>query len=423
MKEISVDWKEKILETVQRSRKESFNALNFSADRKNEFLSILQKELNRESSRIIKANRKDIDTAVKKGCSSVFVDRLTLTHERIEKMIKAAEVVKNLPDPVGQKMWETTRPNGLRIEKVRTPIGVIAIIYESRPDVTVEASILCLKSGNCVILRGGKEAKHSNRILVEIIKGSLNSAGLPGDMVNLISTGGRKAVKYILSLNGYIDLVIPRGGESLIRTVVNYSTIPVIKHYKGVCHTYVDRDADLKMALTVSFNAKVQRPGTCNAMETLLVHKDIAEDFLPEMAELFRKANVEMRGCERTVRILKDIKTAAEEDWGMEYLDLIVSIKIVDSVESAIAHINRYGTMHSEAIITENRQTAEKFFKEVDAAALYHNASTRFTDGGEFGLGAEIGISTDKIHARGPMGLEELTIYKYLIYGSGQIRN
>lgn len=417
-----MDWKEKIFGLVEKTKKQSFKALNFTTGQKNEFLSILQDRLSKNSSKIIKANEKDIDNAIKKGYSTAFIDRLTLNPERITKMVQGVEVVKGLPDPVGQKIWETTRPNGLRIQKVRTPIGVIAIIYESRPDVTVEASILCLKSGNCVILRGGKEAKYSNRSLIEIIKESLISAHLPEDMINLISCGGRKAVRYILSLNKHIDLVIPRGGESLITTVVNYSRIPVIKHYKGVCHTYIDRDANLQMALNVSFNAKVQRPGTCNAMETLLVHKDIAEKFLPEMAELFRKSNVEMRGCEKTVKILKGIKTATEEDWTTEYLDKVVAIKIVDSLQSAIAHINHYGTLHSEAIITENRQTVEKFFKEVDAAALFHNASTRFTDGGEFGMGAEIGISTDKIHARGPMGLEELTIYKYLIYGQGQIR-
>jgi glutamate-5-semialdehyde dehydrogenase len=418
-----MDWKEKILEMAQKTREESFNALNFKAEQKNFFLSILQDNLLKKTSEIIDANRKDIAVAVKHGVSSAFIDRLTLTPERIKKTAEGIENVKNLPDPVGEKIWQTTRPNGLRIERVRTPIGVIGIIYESRPDVTVEAAVLCLKSGNCVILRGGKEAKHSNRVLVEAIKESLNSAGLPENMVNLVSVGGRKAVRYLLSLNRYIDLIIPRGGEALIRTVVRHSCIPVIKHYKGVCHVYVDSDADLKMAMDVSLNAKVQRPGTCNAMETLLVHKDIADRFLPGMAELFENAGVEMRGCPVTAGILKGIKAATEEDWEAEYLDMIVAIKIVDSAEEAIAHINRYGTMHSESIITMNAETAEKFFKEVDAAAVFHNASTRFTDGGEFGLGAEIGISTDKIHARGPMGLEELTTYKYLVYGNGQIRN
>jgi glutamate-5-semialdehyde dehydrogenase len=417
-----MDWKEKILESVKNTKGASFTALKLTTAQKNRFLGILSGNLHKDRKRIVFANKKDVDSAVKNRYSSAFVDRLTLNDERIDKMVKGVDVVRSLPDPVGEKIWETTRPNGLHIERVRAPIGVIGIIYESRPDVTVEAGILCLKSGNCVILRGGKEAKHSNRVLVEIMRESLRSAELPEDLVVLISSGGRKAVRYLLSLYQYIDLIIPRGGETLIQTVVKYSQIPVIKHYKGVCHTYIDKDADLDMALKVSLNAKVQRPGTCNAMETLLVHKDIAQKFLPEMAVLFQQENVEIRGCERTVRILKGVKKASEEDWKTEYLDRIISVKIVDSLESAITHINRYGTLHSEAIITNNKAAAERFFKEVDAAAIFHNASTRFTDGGEFGLGAEIGISTDKIHARGPMGLEELTTYKYFIYGSGQIR-
>jgi len=324
---------------------------------------------------------------------------------------------------VGEKIWNTVRPNGLKIERVRVPIGVICIIYESRPDVTIEASILCLKSGNCVILKGGKEAINSNIILVSIIKESLRECGIPPEGINLITVGGRRAVGYLLKLNEYIDLIIPRGGESLIKAVTEKSTIPVIKHYKGICHTYVDKEANLEKAWEITFNAKVQRPGTCNATETLLVHKDIAQKFLPKMAEMFKKAGVEMRGCEKTRKILKGIKRATESDWKTEYLDMIISIKIVDTLEEAIAHINKYGSGHSDAIITEDKNAAEKFFQEVDSAALYHNTSTRFTDGGEFGLGAEIGISTDKIHARGPMGLEELTIYKYLVYGNGQTRS
>ncbi|MGB9678249.1 MAG: glutamate-5-semialdehyde dehydrogenase, partial [Candidatus Ratteibacteria bacterium] len=338
------------------------------------------------------------------------------------KMIKAIEDVISLPDPVGKKIWETIRPNGLKIEKIRVPIGVIGIIYESRPDVTIEASILCIKSGNAVILKGGKEAKNTNLTLVNIIKEALKELNISENIVNLITVGGRKAVKYLLKLYQYIDLIIPRGGESLIKTVVENSYIPVIKHYAGVCHTYVDSEANLEMAWKVVLNAKVQRPATCNATETLLVHKDIAKKFLPKMSEIFKKCRVEMRGCEETLKILPDIKRATEIDWYTEYLDLIISIKIVNSLEEAIEHINKYGTHHSDSIITENKQTAEKFLKEVDSAAVYHNASTRFTDGGEFGLGAEIGISTDKIHARGPMGLEELTTYKYIIYGNGQIR-
>jgi len=415
-------WQEKIFEMVKKTREVSLQALNFTAGQKNIFLSKLAENIDKRRKSITKANCLDLKKARGAGLSNAFIDRLELTDKRIDKMVDAVKVVEKLPDPVGIKIWETERPNGLRIERVRTPIGVIAIIYESRPDVTVEAGILCIKAGNCVILRGGKEARNSNRVLVNVLKESLSDTSLPEDMVNLISTGGRKSVRYLLSLSGYIDLVIPRGGESLIEAVVRYSRIPVIKHYKGVCHTYVDKEADIEMALKVSVNAKVQRSSTCNAMETLLVHRDIADSFLPVLAEIFKTEKVEIRGCDETRKIIPYAKRASDKDWETEYLDLIISIKVVDSTEDAIRHINRYGTMHSEAIITDNRETASKFLKEVDAAAVFHNASTRFTDGGEFGLGAEIGISTDKIHARGPMGLEELTTYKYLIYGDGQIR-
>lgn len=411
-----------VLTIAKKAKDASFSALNYTTLQKNKFLEILATNISENKRKILTANTKDITNAMKKNYSSAFIDRLTLTEERISRILNGIEVVKNLPDPVGEIISETIRPNGLRIKKVRTPIGVIGIIYESRPDVTIEAGILCLKSGNCVVLKGGKEAKYSNRILVSLMRKSLAEAKISEDMVQLISSGGRKAVKYLLSLNEYIDLIIPRGGESLIKTVIAESTIPVIKHYKGVCHTYVDKDADLDMALNVCYNAKVQRPATCNAMETLLVHKDIAPVFLPEIAKMFRDAKVEMRGCEKTLTILPDINKATEEDWTTEYLDLIISIKVVESVEEAINHINSYGTKHSEAIITNNLEAVDKFFKEVDAAAVYHNASTRFTDGGEFGMGAEIGISTDKIHARGPMGLVELTTYKYLVYGNGQVR-
>lgn len=417
-----MDWKSKVLSDVKKTKEASFIISKTPTERKNLFLKILAEKIDKKREEILKENEKDLNYCIKRNYSSSFIDRLKLDDKRIEKMIKSIKDVIELPDPVGKKIWETERPNGLKIEKIRVPIGVIGIIYESRPDVTIEASILCLKAGNCVILRGGKEAKRTNKKLVEIMKLSLNESLLPSDSVNIITSGGRASVRYILKLNEYIDLVIPRGGEGLIKTVVKNSYIPVIKHYKGVCHTYVDKDADLEMALKVTLNAKVQRPSTCNATETLLVHKDIAEKFLPKMAELFRKYNVEMRGCKETLKILPDIKEAKEEDWYAEYLDLIISIKIVNDVDEAISHINKYGTHHSDSIITQNRETAEKFLKEVDSAAVYHNASTRFTDGGEFGLGAEIGISTDKIHARGPMGLEELTIYKYVVYGNGQIR-
>ncbi|MCM8806859.1 MAG: glutamate-5-semialdehyde dehydrogenase [Candidatus Omnitrophica bacterium] len=417
-----MNWKDKILEDIKRTKEASYIISKLPVEKKNTFLETLVQKIIENKEKIIKTNEKDVNECIKKNYSSAFIDRLKLDEKRVNKMVKAIEDVIKLPDPVGSKIWETVRPNGLKIEKIRVPIGVIGIIYESRPDVTIEASILCIKSGNAVILRGGKEAKRTNLKLIEIMKESLRENQIPEDTVNLITLGGRKAVKYILKLYQYIDLIIPRGGESLIKTVVENSYIPVIKHYAGVCHTYVDKDANIEMALKVVLNAKVQRPATCNATETLLVHKNIAEIFLPKMAQLFEKYNVEMRGCTETRKILPYIKEATEEDWYTEYLDLIISIKIVNSLEEAIEHINKYGTHHSDAIITENKEAAEKFLKEVDSAAVYHNASTRFTDGGEFGLGAEIGISTDKIHARGPMGLEELTSYKYVIYGNGQIR-
>ncbi len=417
-----MDWQDKILKDIKKTKEISLQSFNFTTEQKDLFLLRLAANIDKQRKNIIKANSLDIKSARDGNFSDAFIDRLMLTDKRIYKMIETINEVKRLPDPVGEKIWETKRPNGLKIEKIRTPIGVIGIIYESRPDVTIEASVLCIKAGNCVILRGGKEAKNSNRILVKILKESLVDACIPEEMVYLVSTGGRKAVRYLLSLARYIDLIIPRGGESLIETVVRYSRIPVIKHYKGVCHTYVDKDADLEMALQVSVNAKVQRPATCNATETLLVHKDIADCFLPRIAEIFKTEKVEIRGCAETRKILPDVKEASEKDWTTEYLGLIISIKIVSSLEEAIMHITRYGTMHSESIITENIDAASKFLKDVDAAAVFHNASTRFSDGGEFGLGAEIGISTDKIHARGPMGLAELTIYKYLVYGYGQIR-
>jgi len=417
-----MDWKEKILLDVKKTKESSFILSRVPTEEKNLFLSKLIEKIEENREKIVKENEKDVEKCLNKNYSKAFIDRLKIDEKRIDKMIKSIKDVISLSDPVGKKIWETTRPNGLKIEKIRVPIGVIGIIYESRPDVTIEASILCIKSGNSVILRGGKEAKRTNMRLVEIMKSALKETSIPEDCVNIITIGGRKAVKYILKLYQYIDLIIPRGGESLIKTVVENSYIPVIKHYAGVCHTYVDKDANLEMAWKVVLNAKVQRPATCNATETLLVHKEIAERFLPKMAELFREHGVEMRGCSETRKIISDIKEATEKDWYTEYLDLIISIKVVNNIEEAIEHINKYGTHHSDAIITENRESAEKFLKEVDSAAVYHNASTRFTDGGEFGLGAEIGISTDKIHARGPMGLEELTSYKYVIYGNGQIR-
>ncbi|HRS06958.1 MAG TPA: glutamate-5-semialdehyde dehydrogenase [Candidatus Ratteibacteria bacterium] len=417
-----MDWKKGILNQIQRTHKCCFEMSHIETREKNEFLMHLSDIIEKKTDIIIKENQKDVRKCEKQNYSQAFIDRLLLTESRIRKMSSSLVNIAKLDDPVGTVIRETTRPNGLLIKKVRVPIGVIAIIYESRPDVTIEAASLCIKSGNCVILRGGKEAVFSNSILVECIKEALYLAHMSPDAVNLVKTGGRMGVKYLLSLNNLIDLVIPRGGESLIKTVVSISTIPVIKHYKGVCHIYVDKEADIEMALNVCLNAKIQRPGTCNAVEKLLVHKDIAKIFLPRMAELFVENNVEIRGCPETMKIIDSAKPASEDDWYEEYLDLIISIKIVEDVNEAIAHINKYGTKHSDAIITNNNSYAGKFLEEVDSACVYHNASTRFTDGGEFGLGAEIGISTDKIHARGPMALEELTIYKYVIYGNGQTR-
>lgn len=417
-----MSWKENISIAAGMTKKASYLLSALPAGEKNLFLGILAEEILCRKTEILAKNRLDVKKAVKNNLSSAFIDRLTLTPELVDKMAESVENVRNLTDPVGTILREINRPNGLVIRKVRVPIGIIGIIYESRPDVTIEASILCIKAGNCVMLRGGKEAIHSNKILVSIMKQSLCKSGIDKNVVNLITSGGRQGVRFMLSMVNDIDLIIPRGGESLIRIVTKESQIPVIKHYKGVCHTYVDKDADMELSWKVVLNAKVQRPGTCNAMETLLVHKDIALRFLPKAAEMFKESGVELRGCPETKVVLPDIKKATEKDWNEEYLDLILSVKIVESLDEAINHINKYGTKHSEAILTENSDAAEKFLTGVDAACIYHNVSTRFTDGGEFGLGAEIGISTDKIHARGPMALEELTSYKYVIYGNGQIR-
>jgi glutamate-5-semialdehyde dehydrogenase len=330
--------------------------------------------------------------------------------------------VAKLPDPVGKIIKAWRRPNGLRIQKVRSPIGVIAIVYESRPNVTSDCIGLCFKSGNSVILRGGSEALNSNLAIFKILKEVIKNHKIPEGVINLVTTKDRRAIDVLLKLNNYIDLVIPRGGEGLIRRVAKISRIPVIKHYKGICHIYVDEDADLNMAIKLCFNAKVQRPGVCNAMESMLVHKDVAARFLPGMLKKFKEANVEIRGCPITQKIVKGIKKATEKDYRTEYLDLILSVKVVRDLNSAIEHINNYGSHHSDSIVTNNQRNAQEFLQRVDSACVYANASTRFTDGYQFGMGAEIGISTDKLHARGPMALEELTTYKYMVFGNGQIR-
>ncbi len=389
---------------------------------RNNALASIAQELKKKGTLILRENQRDLKIAQNRGLSSAFLDRLRLDNKTLEKMAEMVMEVKRLPDPLGNLLWEIKRPNGLLIKRVSVPIGVIGIIYESRPDVTVQAATLCLKSGNAVVLRGGSESFFSNLTLTRILQKSILEAGLPKYTVQIVKSRERKAVKYILSLSNYLDLIIPRGGESLIKMVSLNSQIPVIKHYKGVCHTYVDRKADLKKAISITYNAKLQRPGTCNSTETLLVHKKIASTFLPKIINRLKNARCEIRGCQKTLKIYPGIKRAKREDWSTEYLEKILSIKVVDSLKEAIEHINLYGTQHSDSIITEDKKRGEEFLKRVDSAAVYLNSSTRFTDGNEFGLGAELGISTDKIHARGPMGLESLTSYKYIIYGNGQIR-
>lgn len=378
--------------------------------------------LKRCAGSILAANKRDLVSARRRGLSRALVDRLSLTEDRIAAMAGSLTGISKYQDPVGRIIDRTKRPNGLVINKVTVPIGVILIIYESRPNVTSDCAGLCIKSGNAVILRGGSEAIHSNIAIFETISKAACRAGLPEGAISLIKDTDRAVVNDLLAQEGLIDLVIPRGGESLIREVARKSRIPVIKHYKGVCHTYVDEGADLAMAENICYNAKVQRPGVCNAMETLLVNARIAERFLPMMARCYHLAGVEMRGCPATRRLIPEAKKAVEADWYAEYLDLILAIRVVKDVDEAIAHITKYGSSHSDAIITRDRRNAEKFLNEVDSAAVYLNASTRFTDGGEFGKGAEMGISTDKIHARGPMGLAELVSYKYVVLGNGQIR-
>jgi len=389
---------------------------------KNLALAAMARALIANRSYIIKENAKDVVMARKRGLSQALIDRLVITESRLIGMSKSLKDIAALKDPVGQIMETRRRPNGLCIKKVRVPIGVILIIYESRPNVTSDCIGLCLKSSNAVILRGGSEAINSNIAIFRILNKVALKHGLPDGSISIIKETDRGLVDKLLRQTLFIDLVIPRGGESLIREVTERSRIPVIKHYKGVCHTYVDAAADLKMAEEISFNAKVQRPGVCNAMETLLVHEKVAKKVLPRIIKRLKAFGVEIRGCPETMKIVKGIKPAVEADWYAEYLDLILSVKIVANVEEAIEHIMKYGSYHSDAIVTENKKASDKFLREVDSACVYLNASTRFTDGGEFGKGAEMGISTDKIHARGPMGLEELTSYKYIVYGNGQIR-
>jgi glutamate-5-semialdehyde dehydrogenase len=369
-----------------------------------------------------KENTKDLDQAAKTGLSSAMVDRLTLSDNVIEGMARALEDIADQADPVGKITDMIRRPNGLMVGRMRIPIGVVAIIYESRPNVTSDAAGLCLKSGNAVILRGGSEAIHSNMAIIEVLKDSLTLSGIDPDVIGFIPVTDRQAILDMLKLEDFIDLVIPRGGEGLIRTVSQNSLIPVLKHYKGVCHIFVDRQADLEKAYSICLNAKVQRPGVCNAMETLLIDGPIAGIFLNKMAGIYQQHGVELRGCPRCQAFFPDMKAATEDDWYAEFLDLILAVKIVEDLNEAIDHIEKYSSNHTEAIITENYSRAMEFINQVDSSTVLVNASTRFSDGGEFGLGAEVGISTSKVHAYGPMGIEDLTIRKFVCFGDGQIR-
>ncbi len=417
-----MDYKKYALRLAETAKEASREIAWLSTDEKNAALLSMAGLLERRREEIEEANRKDLAAGEKAGLSAALLDRLRITPERLRAMADGLRDVAALDDPVGRVIDERIRPNGLVITRVRDPIGVIGIIYESRPNVTVDAAGLCLKSGNAVILRGGKEAIHSNLVLAGILRRAMEDTALPVDALQIVSVTDREVVGELLKMDQFIDLIIPRGGESLIRAVVEGSTIPVIKHYQGICHIYVAASADFEMALDIVENAKTQRPGVCNAVETLLVDKRIVDTFLPKVEVRLSGKGVELRGCDVARAILPGIKAAVEADWKEEYLDLILSVKVADGVAAAVEHINTYGSRHSDAIITGEEKEAEYFVRRVDSAAVYVNASTRFTDGGEFGLGAEIGISTDKLHARGPMGLEELTTYKYVIRGEGQIR-
>ncbi len=395
---------------------------NLSPSLKKKALVAMAKAIEDKAENIKAKNTIDLKKAKEQGLSPALIDRLTLNDKRISNMCKGLREIAELPDPVGEVIEHKLRPNGLRIEKVRVPLGVIVIIYESRPNVTADAAGLCLKAGNAVILRGGSEAINSNMIIASVLQQAAYSSGIPEGAIQLVETTDRKAVFQLVKMDEFVDVIIPRGSEEMIKNIKASATVPVIGHGKGLCHIYVDKNADRGMAEKICFNAKVQRPGVCNAMETLLVHKDIAGEFLPGMIKKFEEAKVEIRGDEKTKSILPHIKSAGEEDWSTEYLDLILSVRVVDSLSEAIDHINKYGSMHSEAIVTRDKDAAERFLQEVDASSVFWNASTRFTDGGEFGMGAEIGISNQKLHARGPMGVRELTSTKFVIYGDGQIR-
>ena len=417
-----MDIKTQVVDMAKNARTASHRLSGLSSADKDGVLLELADQLMPHADYLLEENEKDVEYARRQKLSKAMIDRLALDEAKIEEMAGGLREVAALPDPVGKvtSMWR--RPNGLLVGRMRIPLGVIGIIYESRPNVTAEAAALCFKSGNAVILRGGSEAIRSNTALSLLFRGVLRIKGLPENAVQLVPVVDREAVQAMLSCEEYIDLIIPRGGEELIRAVVSQSRIPVIKHYKGVCHVFVDAGADPDMAYRICMNAKTQRPGVCNAMETLLVHRDIAGSFLPEMAKRLRAAGVVLRGCEKTRAILPEVEAAREEDWYAEYLDLILAVRVVENLDEAVAHIETYGSLHTESIVTRDYDNAQRFLRDVNSSTVLVNASTRFSDGFQLGLGAEIGISTTKLHAFGPMGLEELTTQKFIIYGSGQIR-
>ena len=414
--------KEMVLEKAKEAKTAARVLAGVSSAVKNDALMAMADGLMSAKEELKEENGKDLKYAREKGLSSALIDRLELTDNRIDGMASGLQEIAVLPDPVGEvtQMWK--RPSGIQVGKMRVPIGVIGIIYESRPNVTADAVGLCLKSGNSIILRGGSEAVNSNTAIAKILIQAAIDAGLLEGCIQQIDITDRQAVMEMLKLDTYIDLIVARGGQGLIQTVTENSTIPVAKHSAGICHTYVDTGADLDMAADICFNAKVQRPGVCNSMETMLVHQDVAEEFLPRMIRRFQEAGVDIRGCQRVRNIFPDVAEATEEDWRTEYLDLILSVRVVNDIDEAIDHIMTFGSLHSDAIVTRDYHRGHKFLNEVDSAAVYVNASTRFTDGNEFGLGAELGISTQKLHSRGPMGLEDLTSQKFIIFGDGHIR-
>ena len=414
--------KEVIEQQARLAKSAALKLAGLSTEQKNSALLAMADALEKNQTEILAVNTKDIESAQEKGTRKNFIDRLTLTPERIAAMAEGLRQTAKLPDPVGEEDFQVVRPNGLKIRRVRVPFGVVGIIYEARPNVTVDAAALCLKSGNACLLRGGSEAIRTNKKLADILNAAAISVGIPEHSIEFVEIMDRDAVVAMCRIRKFIDVIIPRGGAGLITRVVEHSTVPVIETGTGVCHIYVDKSADFEIALPVVLTAKISRPSVCNAMETLLVHKDIAAEFLPKISKLMTENKVELRGDELARKICLEMEVATEEDWSTEYNDLILSVKVVENIDAAIEHINKYNTQHSESIITRDAEAAEKFQTLVDAAAVYVNASTRFTDGFEFGFGAEIGISTQKLHARGPMGLEALTTMKYLIDGNGQTR-